>query len=446
MFETVLVANRGEIAVRIIRTCHDMGIRTVCVYSTADRDGMARHLADDAICIGPPPALKSYLSIPNIISAALMAGADAVHPGTGFLAENGDFAEVCRNYGVCFVGPDPDVLRIVGDKTATRLAMQRAGLRVLPGSDAPVRTLHQARGEARRIGYPVMIKAAEGGGGRGMRVVEDDADLERLFVMAQAEAMASFSSDKLLLEQYVRGARHIEVQILADGQGGAIHLGERNCSLQRRYQKLLEEAPSPGLPAEARARICTAAVVGARALGYQGAGTFEFLVDDQHQEYFLEVNGRLQVEHPVTEMITGVDLVREQLSIAAGNGLDLSQDEVSFSGHAIECRINAEDPSRGFAPDAGTVATFWPPGGYGVRVDSHLYSGAAVPPHYDSLLAKIITHGADRDECIRRMLRALDECRIDGVKTNRSLHQLVLQSQAFRDGAIDTGYLQEHLA
>jgi len=446
VFETVLVANRGEIAVRVIRSCKELGIRTVCVYSTADRESMAVRLADEAVCIGPPPPAKSYLSIPNIISAALQTGADAIHPGSGFLAENADFAEVCRNYGLVFIGPNPEALRVAGDKTAARRTMQRAGLRVLPGSEIPVRTLGQARHEARRIGYPLMLKAAEGGGGRGMRIIEHDSDLERMFGPAQAEAAAAFASDRLLLEQYLRGARHIEVQVLADAHGGAIHLGERNCSLQRRYQKLLEEAPSSHLSEEVRARICSSAVAGALSMQYQSAGTFEFLLDGNDQEYFLEVNGRLQVEHPITEMITGVDLVREQLSIAAGGRLPVQQSDIQFHGHAIECRINAEDPDRAFAPDAGVVTRFNAPGGFGIRVDSHLYSGCTVSPYYDSLLAKIIAYGADREESTHRMLRALDECWIEGIKTNIPLHRRVLRSQAFHDGSVGTEYLQTELA
>ncbi len=441
LFETILIANRGEIALRVLRTCRELGIRTVCVYSTADRESLAVRLADEAICIGPAAAAKSYLSIPNIIQAAMQTGADAIHPGTGFLAENADFAEVCRNYGLCFIGPESETLRVAGDKAAARRSMKRAGLRVLPGSEHPVSTLSQARHEARRVGYPVILKAAEGGGGRGMRVVETDVDLERLFALAKAEATASSASGKLLVEQYVRGARHVEVQIVADSHGAAVQLGERNCSLQRRYQKLLEETPSPRLSSDVRQRIRAAAVTGALAMRYQGAGTFEFLLDQDNQEYFIEVNGRLQVEHPVTEMITGVDLVREQLSIAAGYPLSFAQKDVRFHGHAMECRVNAEDPERGFAPDAGTVRMYSPPGGLGVRVDSHLFSGCSVPPQYDSLLAKIITYGATREESTQRMLRALDECWIEGVKTNIAFHQDILQRQEFRDGTIETDFL-----
>ncbi len=407
MFSKVLVANRGEVAVRVIRACRELGVRTVAVYSEADRESLHVRLADEAVCVGPPPSARSYNNIPNIVSAALITGAEAIHPGWGFLAENHFFAEICAGYGVTFIGPNAETIEQLGGKTQARQTMRQAGLPVLPGSTEPVRSLDDARDQAAALGYPVMLKAVAGGGGKGIRLLRSELDLAREYTVAQAEAESAFSNAAVYLEKCIERARHVEVQIMGDRLGNVVHIGERDCSLQRRQQKLLEEAPGPGLPPNLQAAIREAAVAGARATGYVNAGTWEFLVDDQGAFHFMEVNTRLQVEHPVSEAISQLDLVKTQLRVAAGEPLPWRQPDIPLRGHAIECRIGAEDAFRGFVPDAGLVHTYLPPGGPGVRVDSHLYSGYQVSPYYDPLLAKIIAWGDTREEARDRMKRAL---------------------------------------
>jgi acetyl-CoA carboxylase biotin carboxylase subunit len=439
----LLIANRGEIAVRIIRCCHELGIETICVYSEADRDSLAVRLADHPICIGPAPSARSYLHIPSVIQAALLTGAEAIHPGAGFLAEDAKFAEICEQYGIVFVGPSAAVLKAIGEKTQAKRAMQEAGVPVIPGSDDPSRSVTEASRAAEQIGYPVMLKPAGGGGGKGMRIATTPEELERLFPLSQSEAAASFGNDGVYLERYLERMRHIEVQILADGHGHILALGDRNCSAQRFHQKLVEEAPSPNVPDAARQALWASAVRGAAAINYSGAGTFEFLVDEQNNHYFLEVNKRIQVEHPVTEAITGMDLVKEQLRIADGEALRLTQDDVVFRGHAIECRINAEDPSRKFQAQTGRVTRYLPPGGPGIRVDSHLFAGYVVPPFYDSLVAKIIAWGADRSEALARLTRSLDECWIEGVTTNIAFQRWLLGTPQFIDGTLTTEFVSQ---
>lgn len=441
MFQKILIANRGETALRVIRACRELGISTVVAYSDADRESLPVHLADEAVCIGPAPASKSYLNVPSIISAAFITGAEAIHPGIGFLAEDTYFAEICEKYGITFIGPSPDVIHAMGDKTNAKAEMRKAGLPVIPGRDSPVRNAAQALEDADSIGYPVVLKAAGGGGGRGIRFVGDEKEMATAFPVAQAEAQASFGNARLYLEKYISPARHIEVQILRDGQGNAIQLGERDCTIQRRYQKLIEESPSPVLDSSVREAITAAALQGVNAIGYTSAGTVEFLVDSALNYYFMEINCRLQVEHTVSESTTGIDLVREQIVVAARETLRYSQQEVCFRGHAIECRITSEDPEHEFRPESGEVTSFLAPGGPGIRVDSHLYSGYTIPPHYDSLIAKIIAWAPDRAEAIARMLRALDECVIDGVKTNLEFHRKVLLAQSFREGSFDANML-----
>ena len=441
MFQKILIANRGETALRVIRACRELGISTVVAYSDADRESLPVHLADEAVCIGPAPASKSYLNVPSIISAAFITGAEAIHPGIGFLAEDTYFAEICEKYGITFIGPSPDVIHAMGDKTNAKAEMRKAGLPVIPGRDSPVRNAAQALEDADSIGYPVVLKAAGGGGGRGIRFVGDEKEMATAFPVAQAEAQASFGNARLYLEKYISPARHIEVQILRDGHGNAIQLGERDCTIQRRYQKLIEESPSPVLDSSVREAITAAALQGVNAVGYTSAGTVEFLVDSALNYYFMEINCRLQVEHTVSECTTGIDLVREQIVVAAGKTLRYSQQEVCFRGHAIECRITSEDPEHEFRPESGEVTSFLAPGGPGIRVDSHLYSGYTIPPHYDSLIAKIIAWAPDRAEAIARMLRALDECVIDGVKTNLEFHRKVLHAQSFREGSFDANML-----
>ncbi len=445
MFEKVLVANRGEIAVRIIRACHELGIRTVVAYSEADRDALPVRFSDEAVCIGPAAPAKSYLHAPALISAALITGCDAVHPGYGFLSENPYFAEIVGQCGLAYIGPRPEAIATMGDKAAAREAMQAAGLPVIPGSVATLTSVDEAREVARSIGYPVLLKAAGGGGGRGMRVVPDETELQRAFSTARAEAEAAFGKGDLYLEKFLPIARHVEIQVLGDETGHVLHLGERECSIQRRNQKLVEEAPSPVVLPDLRRRMGEDAVRGARSIGYTSAGTMEFLLDPGGNYYFIEMNTRIQVEHPVTELVTGLDLVKWQLRIAAGERLTLQQADVRMTGHAIECRINAEDPSYDFLPQAGEVDLFLPPGGPGTRIDSHLYSGYVVPPAYDSLLGKIIVWGGDRVEAIDRMCRALDECIITGVKTTISFQQALMDDDGFRRGAFSTGYLAEFI-
>jgi len=445
MIRKVLVANRGEIAVRIIRACQELGIRTVAAYSTADRDSLAVRLADEAVCIGPPPPAKSYLNAPALISAALVSGCDAIHPGYGFLSENPYFAEMCADCKLTFIGPPPEPIRLMGDKAIGRETMRKAGVPTVPGSDGEVRSLEEAIDIARQIGYPVLLKPSGGGGGRGMRVAYDEADLQRAFSTARAEAEAAFGNGALLLEKYLTRVRHVEIQVLADQYGNAIHLGERDCSAQRRHQKIVEEAPSPAVTPELRARMGADAVRGITAIGYVNAGTLEFLLDEDGNYYFIEMNTRIQVEHPVTEQVTGVDLVRWQLLIASGERLTLRQEDIKITRHAIECRINAEDPERDFLPASGEVEFYLPPGGPGVRVDSHLYPGYKPPGNYDSLLAKIITVGDTREEALNRMRRALHECVITGIKTTIPFQLALIDDPEFRAGRIHTGYVAELL-
>jgi len=440
MFEKILIANRGEIALRIHRACRDMGIKTVAVHSTADANAMHVRLADESVCIGPPSARDSYLNIPAILSAATITGAEAIHPGLGFLAENANFAAMVEEHGFAFIGPTPEHIRMMGDKVEAKLAAKRLGIPTVPGSAGAVATVEAALPEAERIGYPVLIKAAGGGGGRGMKVAHDERDLRRLLPMAQNEAKAYFGNDAVYLERYLAGPRHIEMQILADGHGNAIHLGERDCSLQRSHQKLLEEAPSPALNAEQREHLGRVATSAMRKLGYRGAGTLEFLFENG-DFFFIEMNTRLQVEHPISEAISGVDIVREQIRIAAGGLLELRQEDVELRGHAIECRINAENPET-FLPSPGRVTGYHAPGGLGVRIDSALYQGYLVPPNYDSLVAKLIVHGASRNECLMRLRRALEEYVIAGIETTIPLHQRLVHAPDFIDGTYDIHWLE----
>ena len=441
MFDKILIANRGEVALRIHRACKEMGIKTVAVHSTADEDAMHVRLADESVCIGPPPANQSYLNIPSIVSAAIIADADAIHPGYGFLSEDANFASIVEEHGFQFIGPSSDHIRLMGDKIAAKRAMAEVGVPVVPGSDEPVTDDRAARTLADEIGYPVLIKAAGGGGGRGMKVAETASQIEDALGMARSEAMASFRNDTVYIEKYLGRPRHIEVQILADGLGNVIHLGERDCSLQRRHQKVIEEAGSPALNADERAAIGRTACRAIEQLGYRNAGTLEFLYEDG-EFYFIEMNTRLQVEHPVTEMITGVDIVREQIRIAADAPLSWRQDEITFSGHAIECRINAESPID-FSPSPGVITEYHPPGGLGVRVDSALYAGYRVPPNYDSLVSKMIVHGASRNECLMRLRRALEECVIGGIETTIPLLERIVVAPDFVNGAYDIRWLEQ---
>ena len=442
-FSKLLVANRGEIAVRVIRACHEMGIRTVAVYSEADRDALHVRYAHEAYPIGPPPSQESYLSIDRILDAAKRAGAEAIHPGYGFLSENHAFAKACEAAGVIFVGPPVAAMEAMGDKVRSRELMTAAGVAVVPGSP-PLGDPADARAHAQRIGYPVLLKASAGGGGRGMRVVGSEAELPSLLAQARGEARSAFGDDTVFLEKLVVRPRHIEVQVLADAHGRCIHLGERECSIQRRHQKLVEEAPSPVIDDATRERIGTMAVRAAKACGYVSAGTVEMLRGDDGSFYFMEMNTRLQVEHPVTEMVYGIDLVKSMIEIAAGRPLAWSQEDVVPRGHAIECRIIAEDPARGFVPAPGTIRALRAPGGPGVRWDSGVYGGFTVPVHYDPMLAKLIVWGADRDEAAARMTRALDELRVDGLKTSISFHRRVMTHKAFLAGDLHTGFLTEH--
>ena len=439
----LLIANRGEIALRIHRACHEMGIKTVAVHSTADADAMHVRLADETVCIGPPPATDSYLNIPNIISAAEVVHADAIHPGYGFLSENAQFAEIVELHNIIFVGAKPEHIRTMGDKIEAKRTAAALGLPLVPGSDGPLTSIAEARKIAKKVGYPVLIKAASGGGGRGMKVVTSEAQLESLMSQASSEARAAFGDDTIYLEKYLADPRHIEFQVFGDGAGNAIHIGERDCSIQRRHQKLLEEAPSPVLRREQRKRMGGIVAKAMAEMSYRGAGTVEFLYEDG-EFYFIEMNTRLQVEHPVTEMISGIDLVREQIRVASGQGLSCRQDEIRLHGHAIECRINAEDPQT-FAPSPGTVKNYVAPGGMHVRVDSGLYTGYRVPPYYDSLIAKLIVYGSTRERCIMRLRRALEEFLVEGMKTTIPLHQQIVRDEAFLAGDYTIKWLEKWL-
>jgi acetyl-CoA carboxylase biotin carboxylase subunit len=444
MFSKVLIANRGEIALRVLRACKELGIETVAVHSTADADAMHVRLADESVCIGPPPASESYLNIPSIVSACEITGAEAVHPGYGFLSENARFADILTAHGITFIGPSGDHIRMMGDKIQAKEAAERLGIPVVPGSRGAIHEEGEAARIAAEIGYPVIVKASAGGGGRGMKVAERLADLPRAIAMAKAEAGKAFGDDAVYLEKYLGHPRHIEIQVLGDGKGGAVHLGERDCSLQRRHQKIWEEAPSPALNNDQRRRIGKTVAEAIANLGYSGAGTVEFLYENG-EFYFIEMNTRLQVEHPVTEAITGIDIVVEQLRIASGSPLSVTQDQVTFSGHAIECRINAEHPAT-FVPSPGQITYFHPPGGLGVRVDSAVYQGYTVPPYYDSLIGKLIVHGRDRVECLMRLRRALDEFVVDGVRTTIPLFQDLVTEPAIANGEYDIRWLEEFLA
>jgi acetyl-CoA carboxylase, biotin carboxylase subunit len=442
-FSKILIANRGEIALRVLRTCEEMGIATVAVHSTVDRHALHVQLADEAVCIGEPPSNRSYLNIPNIIAAALTRNATAIHPGYGFLAENARFAEICADHQIVFIGPSPEAIRAMGDKSTAKSTMQRAGVPTIPGSNGLVADEVMARELADKIGYPLMIKATAGGGGRGMRLVRDPEDLIKLYLAAQGEAEAAFGDGGVYLERFIDRPRHIEFQILADSYGNVIHLGERDCSIQRRHQKLLEEAPSPALSPELRHKMGTAAVLAARSINYVGAGTVEFLLDQTGNFYFMEMNTRIQVEHPVTEMITGLDLIAEQIRLAQGDRLSLTQEQVTLTGHAIECRINAEDPDHNFRPNPGRISGYLPPGGPGVRMDSHVYTDYEIPAYYDSLIGKLIVWGRDRNTAITRMRRALRECAVTGLPTTIGFHQRILDSPEFIKGKVYTNFVEQ---
>ena len=444
MFKKILIANRGEIAVRVVSACKELGIRTVAVYSEADRDSLHVRFADEEVCIGPARSVDSYLNIPGIISAAEITGSDAIHPGYGFLAESSYLAEVCEACHIKFIGPTPRAIRLMGDKSLARRTMSKAGVPVLPGSNGLLETAEQAREMAKKIGYPVILKASAGGGGRGMRIVENPDELARAFGMAQREAEAAFGAGDVYLEKYLRNPRHVEFQILADSKGNVVHLGERECSIQRRHQKLLEESPSPAVSDRLRKKMGRVAVDGVRAVGYVNAGTIEFLLDENERFYFMEMNTRIQVEHAVTEMVTGVDLVKEQIRVAAGQRLAFSQKEISFRGASIECRINAEDPDT-FMPSPGTIHAFNLPGGPGVRVDTAAHSECQVLPYYDSLIAKLVVHDCDRRAAIERMRRCLELTVIEGVKTTIPLHKKVLSDPDFQKGSYDTRFLERFL-
>lgn len=444
MFKRVLIANRGEIAVRVIRACRELGIETVAIYSSADRDSLHVRLADEAYCIGPTPAKQSYLHIPSIMSVATLRDVDAVHPGYGFLAENSDFAEACEACGITFIGPSPRAIDTMGDKAIAKETMKASGVPTVPGSDGLIESVDEAVEIAQEIGFPVIIKATAGGGGKGIRVVHDEAALRQAVVTAQREAESAFGNAGVYIEKYIERMRHVEIQILADKHGNVIHLGERDCSVQRRLQKLVEEAPCPVLSEEMRNRMGEAAVAAARAVDYVGAGTIEFIYTDDGAFYFMEMNTRIQVEHPVTEWITSVDLVREMILAAAGEPLSVRQEDIVLRGHAIECRINAEDPERQFMPSPGTITSYLPPSGNGVRIDSACYAGYRISPFYDSMVAKLVVWAPDREQAIARMLRALDEFVIDGVKTTIPFHLALLENEKFRNGDITTRFLEEN--
>jgi acetyl-CoA carboxylase biotin carboxylase subunit len=442
LFKKILIANRGEIAIRIIRACKELGIKAVAVFSDIERDALHVKYADESICIGPASLAQSYMNIPAILSAADITDSEAIHPGYGFLSENPHFAEACATSGITFIGPTAENIRVGGDKAKARQVMKRRGIPVVPGSDGPLLSDEIAAKVARKIGFPVIFKASAGGGGRGMRIVREEQELQQAFLMAQREALAAFGNGELYVEKYLPSIRHIEVQIIVDAKGDVIHLGERDCSIQRRHQKLIEESPSPVSSESFRKRIGELAVRAAKAMKYRNVGTIEFIVDQEQNIYFMEVNTRVQVEHPITEEVTGVDIIKEQIKISAGLPLSYRQNQIKASGHAIECRINAEDPEK-FIPSPGQITFFLPPGGPGVRVDSAAYAGWWVPPHYDSMIAKLIVHGKTRDEAISRMRRALDEFKIEGIKTTISFHKKIFNHPEFIKGNFNTDFIEK---
>jgi acetyl-CoA carboxylase, biotin carboxylase subunit len=445
MFKKVLIANRGEIALRVIRACRELDVATVAVFSEADRDSLHVRLADESVCIGPPPPSQSYNYIARVISAAEVTGADAIHPGYGFLSENAHFAEICDSCGFTFIGPTAEMIRRMGDKAEAKRTMKAAGIPLVPGSEGVLADVEEAASLAKQIGYPVIIKASAGGGGRGMRIAWDERQLRTGFGIASAEAGAAFGNSAVYLEKYITKPRHIEFQLFGDGKGTVVHLGERECSVQRNHQKLIEEAPSSFLTPQQRREIGALAARGAASIGYRNAGTMEFLFDEDGSYYFMEMNTRIQVEHPVTEEVTGIDLVKEQLLVAAGEPMGFGQDDLEWSGHAIECRINAEDFEHGFRPSPGQVTYWYKPGGPGLRVDSHVYSGYSIPPYYDSMIGKLIAYGKDRGEAIRRMEIALEEMIVEGIKTTIPFHQLALRHPRFRAGDLDTRFVEQLL-
>jgi acetyl-CoA carboxylase biotin carboxylase subunit len=446
VFEKILIANRGEIALRIIRACRNLGIKTVAVYSEADNDSLHVRFADEDVCIGPPLALESYLDPKRIIAAAEVTNADAIHPGYGFLAENAEFAEICEECKIEFIGPNGQMIRQMGAKARAKELMRDAGVPTIPGSDGLVKDIDHASEIAAQIGFPVLVKASAGGGGRGMRIAAAPEELETAYNMARAEAKAAFHDDSLYIEKVIAGPHHVEVQILGDNYGNIIHLGERDCTVQRRHQKLLEESPSPIVSDDLRRRMGEAAILGARAVDYRGAGTVEFLVDNKGDFYFMEMNTRIQVEHPVTEELTGIDIVSEQIKVASGERMELKQSDINFRGHVIECRINAEDPERGFRPAPGQISSFHQPGGHGVRVDTHAYARYVIPPFYDSMIGKLIVRGNDRQQAIIRTLTALDEFIIEGIPTTIDFHKLILTHQEFVAGNFDTSFIEKNLS
>lgn len=446
MFQKILIANRGEIALRVIRACREMGVPTVAVYSEADAEALHVRFADEAVCIGPAPSPKSYLDYRRVIAAAEISGADAIHPGYGFLAENAEFAEVCADNGFTFIGPSPDAIRRMGDKSLAKKTMRDAGVPVTPGSDGPVATLAEARKVAEEIGYPIILKASAGGGGKGMRVVHTPDKIESAFELARAEAESAFSNPELYLEKYIIKPRHIEIQVMGDSFGNVIHFGERDCSIQRRHQKLIEEAPSPALSPEMREKLGAAAVAGTKAVNYVGAATMEFLLTQDGNFYFMEMNTRIQVEHPVTEEVTRRDLVTEQIRVCSGEELSWKQEDITIEGHAIEFRINAEDHTRNFLPAPGTITALHLPGGFGVRVDTHIYDGYKIPPHYDSLIAKLIVRGRTRELALLRARRALEEFVVEGIPTTVPFHLEMLEAEEFQKGEVWTSFLDEWMA
>lgn len=445
MFKKILIANRGEIAVRIIRACREMGIQTVAVYSEMDKDALHAQLADEAVCIGPAPSKSSYLNMNNIISATILTHAEAIHPGFGFLSENARFAEMCKECGITFIGPDPEMINLMGNKSVAKQTMNKAGVPTIPGSDGAVETVQEALKLADSMGYPVMIKASAGGGGRGMRLVWNKEELPKLFDSAKSEAKAAFGDDTMYMEKFLENPRHIEFQIIGDQFGNAVHLGERDCSLQRRNQKVLEESPSPVMTEDLRKKMGEAAVKAAKAIKYKSAGTIEFLLDKHNNFFFMEMNTRIQVEHPVTELVTGIDLIAEQIKVAAGQKIEFKQNEIHVNGHAIECRINAEKPSENFRPSPGKITSLHLPGGYGVRLDTAVYQGYTIPPTYDSMIAKLIVHGKTRAEAIARMKRALGEFVIEGIDSNIEFQMEMMEDKNFVEGNFDTQYINKLL-